>query len=321
MSASLLTPLGALLVLVVLVPLVALRFQRVRSRAVRAAVSLPEPPASTRRAASAALVVAAVLVGTAAAQPRVEWTSTRNVRAGAEAYVVLDNSRSMLARPAPGQPTRFERSRDAALRFRDSVPDVRVGIASFTDRVLPHLFPTADDDVFVATLRRSLAVDRPPPQGSFATTATRLDRLEAVATRKFFSPRTRDRVLVVLTDGESIPVAGARLGRAFRRPPGIQTIFVHVWAADDRVYSGGAIEPQYTPDPRSRSILEGAASTVGGRVFSESELDDALALARRLLREGRLEAAGERRNRIGLAPYLVGAAFLPLGLLLWRRDR
>lgn len=321
MDVSLLTPLGALVVLVVVLPLVALRLQGRRSRMTREALSLPEPPASVRLTASAALVLAAVLVGAAAAQPRVEWTSTHQVRTDAEAYVVLDNSRSMLARSSPGKPSRFDRSRDAALRFRDSVPDVRVGIASFTDRVLPHLFPTSDEDVFVATLRRSLAVDRPPPQGSFATTATRLERLETIATRKFFSPQTRERVLFVLTDGESIPVAGARLGRAFGRPPGIQTIFVHVWAEDDRVYSGGVVEPQYTPDPRSRQILESASSSVGGRVYSEDDLDDALALAPRLLREGKLEAAGERRNRVGLAPYLVGAAFVPLALLLWRRDR
>lgn len=321
MDIALLTPLGALVVLVVVLPLVALRLQGRRSLAARTALSLPEPPASVRWTGVGALVVAAVLVGAAAAQPRVEWTSTLEVRTDAEAYVVLDNSRSMLARSSPGSPSRFERARAAAIRFRDTVPDVRVGIVSFTDRVLPHLFPTANDDVFVATLRRSLAVDRPPPQGSFATTATRLERLEAIANRKFFSPRAQDRVLFVLTDGESIPVAGARLGRAFRRPPGIQTIFVHVWADGDRVYSRGVIEPQYTPDPRSRQILEDASSVVGGRVFAEDDLDDALALAPRLLREGKLEAAGERRNRIGLAPYLVGAAFVPLALLLWRRDR
>jgi hypothetical protein len=30
---------------------------------------------------------------------------------------------------------------------------------------------------------------------------------------------------------------------------------------------------------------------------------------------------GEKRNRLALAPYLAGAIFLPLTLLLWRRDR
>ena len=31
-----------------------------------------------------------------------------------------------------------------ALRFRSAFEDVPVGIASFTDRVLPHLFPSVD---------------------------------------------------------------------------------------------------------------------------------------------------------------------------------
>ena len=128
------------------------------------------------------------------------------------------------------------------------------GVASFTDRVLPHLFPSADDDVFVATLRRSIGIDRPPPQGTFVTTATRLEALETVVTRGYFSPTARSRLLVVITDGESVPVSGAKLGAAFRRPPGIDTVFVHVWDQDERVYDAGQVEPQYSPDLRSRAI-------------------------------------------------------------------
>jgi len=319
-SLSLLTPLGVLLALGVVVPLLALRLVRRRAAGIRREVGLPEPSRLSRHATVAALVVCGVLLGLAAAQPRLEWQTTRKLRSDAEAFVVLDTSRSMLARESPDAAIRYHRARRAALRFRDGLADVPVGIATLTDRVLPHLFPSADDDVFVATLGRSIGIDKPPPQGHFVTTATRLEALEAVVNRRFFSPRARSRLLIVLTDGESVPVAGAKLGNAFRRPPALASVFVHVWRSDERVYVGGQIEPQYSPDPQARSILETTAAAVGGEVFGEGEVDEAIATARELLGEGELEPQGERRNRLALAPYLAGAVFLPLAYLLWRRD-
>jgi len=47
----------------------------------------------------------------------------------------------------------------------------------------------------------------------------------------------------------------------------------------------------------------------------------AISQARKLLGSGETVRVGERRNRLALAPYLAGATFLPLLLLLWRRDR
>jgi hypothetical protein len=320
MDLTLLTPLGTLLALGVLLPLLALRLVGRRAGEVRRALGLPEPSRISRQATVVALVASGVLLGLAAAQPRLEWRTTRTMRADAEAFVVLDTSRSMLARESLGADIRYHRARRMAIRFRDGLEDVPVGIATVTDRVLPHLFPSADDDVFVATLRRSIGIDRPPPQGHFITTATRLDALEAVVTRRFFSPEARNRLLIVLTDGESVPVAGARLGNILRRPPAVGSVFVHVWASDERVYVGGQIEPQYGPDPRARSILETTAAAVGGRVFGEGQVDDAIQAARELLGEGKAEPLGERRNRLALAPYLAGAVFLPLAFLLWRRD-
>ena len=68
-------------------------------------------------------------------------------------------------------------------------------------------------------------------------------------------------------------------------------------------------------------ILEQAAETIDGRVFEEGELDGAIAAARAAVGDGTTVVQGEKRNRLALAPYLAAAAFLPLGLLLWRRDR
>ncbi len=125
----------------------------------------------------------------------------------------------------------------------------------------------------------------------------------------------------MITDGESVPISGAKIAAAFRRPPGVDTIFLHVWNSNEHVFNGDQPEPQYSPDPRSRAILEQAADTLGGRVFAEGELDGAIAAARNELGDGTTVVQGQKRNRIALAPYLAGAIFLPLALLLWRRDR
>ena len=321
MALTLLTPLGALLALGIVLPLVAYRLVRRRGRSVRTGLGLPEPAGFASSLPAAALVLVAALLGLAAAQPRIEWTSERRVRADAEALVVLDTSRSMLARSKPGAPIRYARATAAALRFRSAFPDVPVGLASFTDRVLPHLFPSVDDDVFVATLRRSIGIDRPPPHGFFLSTATRLSALETIVTRRFFNPTVRRRLIFVVTDGESVPIAGAKVAAAFRRPPGVDTIFLHVWSADERVYNGSEPEPQYTPDPRARAILDAAARSLDGSVYAEDGLSAAIAKAAELLGEGRTVVRGDQRNRVGLSPYLAGAVFLPLALLLWRRDR
>ena len=321
MDITLLTPLGALIAVVVVVPLVALTLLHRRGESVRRAIGLPEPRPRVIRAAVVALVVVAALLGLAAAQPRLEWTSDKRVRDVAEALVVIDTSRSMLARTNPGSRIRYARATDAALRFRAALDDVPVGIASFTDRVLPHLFPSPDEDVFAATLGRSLGIDRPPPQGAFVSTATRLAALETIVSRRFFTPTVRNRLIFVITDGESVPIAGAKIAAAFRRPPGVDSIFLHVWDGDERVFDGNQVEPQYSPDPRSRGILDAAADTLGGRVFAEDQLDSAIATARNELGDGTTVVQGQKRNRNALAPYLAGAIFLPLTLLLWRRDR
>ena len=60
---------------------------------------------------------------------------------------------------------------------------------------------------------------------------------------------------------------------------------------------------------------------VGGSVYAEDELGGAIAKARDLIGEGEIEPRGERRHQLALAPYLTGAVFLPLTLLLWRRER
>ena len=125
----------------------------------------------------------------------------------------------------------------------------------------------------------------------------------------------------MLTDGESQPVGGARLASLFRQPPVIDVVFIHLWHADERVFTDGTPEPQYRPDPSSRAVLDGIARSVSGSVFAEAELGAATRTARELIGSGPTVVRGEQGRRIALAEYLAAAALAPLGLLLWRRDR
>ncbi len=321
MSLTFLTPLGALVAIGVLVPLAAALAIRRRAATVRRGLGISEPSRRRLVAALGALLVAGLLVGLAAAQPVLEQTKIREERTDAEVFLVVDVSRSMLAQRGIRAPMRIDRAKSAAIALRAAIPDVPVGVASLTDRLLPHLFPSGDLDVSAATIERALGIERPPPRSSLATSATSLDALAGVRALRFFSPKTDKRVLVVFTDGESIPVSTARLAKLFGAPPAIKTVFVHVWGADERVFDGSVAEPQYLPDPSSRSVLERLAKATDGSVHSEDDFRTAIRSTRELLGSGPAVARGESSGRTALAPYLVLATFLPVGLLFWRRER
>jgi von Willebrand factor type A domain len=320
-SLTILTPLGALLALGIVLPLIALLRARRKATRVRDVLGVEQPRRRALAAPLAALVLGATLLGLAAAQPVFEWTRDRTVRTDAEAFVVVDVSRSMLAQSGTGSPQRLERARDVATSVRASLPDIPVGVATLTDRVLPHVFPTTDQEVFEATLRRSIGIEKPPPRSSFATGATSLNALSTLRGLRFYTPKSSARLAIVLTDGESQPVANARLGGLFRRDPAIEMLFVHFWGEDERVYTRGVPEPQYLPDPSSRSVLDRLAASSRGAVYEEGQVDAVRSKARELLGSGPTVVTGEQAGQLALAPYLAFAALFPLGLLLWRRDR
>ena len=324
-----LTPKGALLALLVVVPLAAFLAISKRATGVREALGVPALPERARVVPLVAVVAVGVLLGLAAAQPLVERSSKRKVRSDAEAYVVLDVTRSMLARQGLQGQMRIVRAKRAAEQLRASLPDVKFGVASLANRVLPHLFPSADQDVFRATLEKSVGVDRPAPGTGFiiapgqagSRNTTTFSALAGLGNQGFFSPEARTRVVVVLTDGESPDVQAGRVGSSFRRA-GIQAVFLRFWGSGERVYTNGEAEPQYRPDPQSRAILESLAAATGGRAFDEGDLTGAERQVHADVGSGKAEAVvTERGHRLPLAPYLAVVAVLPLGLLLWRRDR
>ena len=322
MTLTFLTPVGALLALAFIVPLVALLLVRRRARRVRRSLGVSEPSRIGLALWVLSLLVASALVGLAAAQPVLAQTTTLRVRTDAEVWFVLDVSRSMLAQADPGSPTRFARAKTAASRFRASLSGTPVGIASMTTRVLPHLFPGANEDVFQTTLDRSLGIERPPPPSGLATVATDLSSLGTIRGLRYFSPSpsTKKRLVVVFTDGESTAVSNARVGTLYRQRPAIGLVFVHVWDRDERVFTRGAPEAGYLPDPAARSTLDRLAESTRGSVHSEGDLGAAVQSARDVLGTGPTVVRGESGRRHALAPYLAFVALLPLTLLLARPD-
>jgi hypothetical protein len=319
MDVTFLTPFAGLVALLVAVPLAAMLLTERRVSEVRKALRLPEPRAS-RPLAAIALVVLAALLGLGAAQPAVDTTEERRVRGDAEIYVVIDTSRSMLAASAAGEQTRFERAQQAALRLRRELPEIPIGLASHTDRVLPHLLAGVNQTAFEATVTRTMGVDRPAPLQRANRVASTFDALRAVPTRNFFAPQATKRLVVFLTDGESRVFNPRRMKAAFRtKATGL--LAVHFWDQGERVFrANGSPESQYRADPASAEAVRTLARAVGGRAFDEDELDEVVTAAREFVGEGEAKPLGEDTSRTTLAPYLFLSAFVPLGFLLWRRN-
>ena len=318
MDLAFLTPLGALFALTALVPLAVFLARQRRARLIRDKLGLEEPSLRSRIPLAVALAAVPGLVGLAAAQPVIEESRSRPERTDAEVFVVLDVTRSMLAAVDPEAQTRFQRARRLAVQLRDEFPEVPFGVASLTDRVLPHAFPTTDRRVFVSTVEESVEVDR-PGSGLGGTVVTSLEALGSVPRLNYFSPAARSRLLVVFTDGESLPLEGG-LAPAFRRPPRIETVFVQLWDADERIYETGVAEGGYRPRRGAESALKTVANLIGGRVFSEDETDEVSAMARGVIGEGETRQRELEGERLALMPYVTLAALVPLGFLLLRRN-
>jgi hypothetical protein len=316
---TLLAPAGLLLALGVVPALAALTLSERRASRTRARLGLRPPRPLWRAAAIAALGLAAVLLALAASRPVVRETQTRYVRTDAQAIFALDISRSMLAASSPAGPSRLARAKIAAKTLRAAIPDVPAGVASFTDRALPNLFPTSDTGVFTATVDRSVGIERPPPGGS-ALTVTTFDALATLARGEYFTPGRRRRVLIVLSDGESRDFDASLLRATLGRRTGLRTVLVRIGSPQERVFGReGLPEADYRPEDTSRVVGQFRRAT-GGRAFGETEIGQAAAGVREDVGRGPRMRIGTATSTSYLAQYFVLAALAPLGLLLRLRN-
>jgi von Willebrand factor type A domain len=321
-SLTFLTPLGLLVALCALVPLAALELAARRSARAARRLGL-EPAGRAALALPAALVGAAFgLLGLAAAQPALRTTETRAVRTQSQVVFVVDVSRSMAASASPDAPPRLDAAKAAVLRLHAAVRDVPSGLAGLTDRVLPYLLPTADSAAFDDTLRRSVAVEAPPPQ-RVSINATSFGALSSVARSGFFDDSTQRRTCVLVTDGESSPFSAAALSSVLGGDQGCRLVIVRIGSSSDRVYGrDGRAEGAYRPDAAAAESVARLADAVDGSAFDAGRLGAAASAVRETAEVGPTRHVGVETKTTVLSRYAAGAALVAvLALAVVRMPR
>ena len=317
-GVSFLTPLDTLFVLAAAVPLGALLVTERRADRIRSVLRVVGPGRRALVPVAVALVALVALVAVAAAQPVVVRQQLVSERADAQAFVLFDTSRSMLASARQGAPPRIVRAKHLAMRLQRALADVPMGVASMTDRALPNLLPTTDGALFDRTIMQSVAIDRPPPSQQYPNgRATTFDALVPMVESHFYSQGVQRRLLVVFTDGEASrlsPVVRLTLQRR------VTPVFVHVWAPGEHIWVHHRVDPRYFADPTSTHDLQQVAALTGGKTFSENDFGAVERAARDAVGRAGTRTHVDAYARIALAPWFVLAGVLPLGYLLWRRN-
>jgi len=318
-SLSFLTPVAALVGLVGVLAGAARIHGRRRASALAVSLGLT-PPGRRPLVLDLVLIGAAsVLVGLAAAQPVVARSESTDGREGSEVIVVFDVTRSMLAKRAPSEPSRLDRARLVAKQLRAAMPETRFGVASLTDRVLPHLFPSLGRNAFVAVVDRAIGIERPPPdrRGRRATAFNALGDLGRTA---FFMPDSSRRLAVIMSDGESLPV-DLEVLRDRLLEGHVSTIFVQYWRGDEAVFDdNGDRDTAYRPDAASGRQLRQIAGALDSSVYNEGDVGPLIQTVRERYGAGRLVPQGRQLVSYQLAPHALVAALLPLAFVLYRRN-
>jgi hypothetical protein len=266
-----------------------------------------------------ALAAVPVLFGLALTQPVLRTNRALLVRKDAQAFYVFDVSRSMLASRGKGRSSRLDRAERAALRMQTALGGVPAGVASMTDRVVPLIFPTSDEEVFAAALAESVRIESPPPRG-YDTVGTLFESLDTLAGTNFFGPGIKHRLAIVLTDGESRPYYVPELRDSLSSGPHTDFVIVRFWHHGERMWTNDPADSRYRADLSSTQMTAQLARITHGSAFDENELSRAVAKGRELLGTGPVEKQGQTLRVISLARWIALAALIPLAFVLWRRN-
>jgi hypothetical protein len=307
-AITFLTPRAAFLALLALVPLAAFVLASLRVERARRLLRLT-PPGEAQLVRHAVLIMIPVLLLTLAAmQPAVRSHASVRARTDAAAFIVLDTSRSMLASPTPGGSSRLAEAKQVALELEEHLPGVPLGVATFTDRVLPDLFPTSDSAAYDSVVE-SVGIDAPPPE-DVNTVATTFDALTQLATEGFFAQSQHKRAVLLVTDGESRAFDPANIGSTLSSH-GIRLAVVRVGGGDDRVWKpNGKPEANFRPDPKgaAASIARLRAATGGGT--------DAAGIVAKAIGSGPTTVVGLEPRTRTLSPFIALLALVPLAFIL-----
>jgi len=319
LSIELESPWAALVALTAAVPVAAWVLGTRRSASVRRTIGLDPPSRRGGVLIVGALALAIALLGLAAAQPVVASSHQATTRRNADVFVVLDTSRSMLASRAPGTTTRFNRARAIARRLDEAVPTAAVGIASMTDRVLPHLFPTVNRGDFGLTLENAIGVQRPPPAEVTRASGTDLGSLGELALGHYFPAGEHQRVAVVLTDGESRAFPVQPVATALRQAR-IQLVLIRLGDASERVFTPAGRAERYRPARGTGVEFARTALLLHGSAYGEAEAQAAIAEVADAVARGDGVSRRSTTSVRELALPVAVAALVPLLFVLWRRN-
>jgi hypothetical protein len=332
-SLSFLTPHGALLALAVGIPLAGLLVASFRDMRGRARLGLPAPSPDRT---GVALSLVPLLLGLAASQPALERKTSRHYRTDAQALFVVDVSGSMAAASGPKAPTRLQQAQAAAVRLRNSIPEVPSGVATLTTQILPQLLPTTDAATFDSTVDRVIGIEQPPPPIlSYGTLGTSFSPLSYLRSQGYFAPRARHRLLVLLTDGESSPYDPQATATALTQPSvsyplsgvaaqtdwPIDVVIIRVGGASDHIYNtDGTIDAAYRAEPHADAIVANLATLSQGAAYTPSSLGSAASTIGRFFGKGKEITVGTHTTTVGLARYLAVAALVLAALVVVRRN-
>jgi hypothetical protein len=319
MGFTFLTPIDALFALAAVIPLAALWLAHTRMERVRRLFSLTTPRRRELAGVVAALALLPVLMGVAAAQPVVVRHHSLGQRLDVQVFLVFDTTTSMTARAGQQDPTRLARAKQEAREMLSKLGDIPVGLAAWTDRVLPVLMPTANYGLVRRTLGQSVGINRPPPGQLYRGRATTFSALYPIGNAHFYSPGVQHEVLVVFTDGEAVPIR-SQIGYVLARAMTVHPLFVHMWAPTERIYVHGHIDSHYRPDLTTPRGLTRFAAAAHGRVFEENDLGALTETIRAEAGDSPISTDVIGYARIALAPWFVLAGVVPLGFLLYRRN-
>jgi hypothetical protein len=315
-----LTPEAAVVIVAALVPLALVAVVERRNARARAVLGLQAPELRTRLVLPVAVALLAVVLGLAAAQPVLQTKRSKEVRRDAEAFIAVDISRSMDASANAKSPTRLDRARAISNEVRSALPDVPMGIGTFTDRPLPLLLPTPDAEACRSVVQHSLAIESPPGLQN-STTISSFDAVAPFPLEGYFGAKVTRRLLVVITDAESTGFNEAGVRSSFAERPRTSVVLIRVGSRGERVFgASGRPESAYIPPPASGETLARFLSATRGRSFGEGSTAGAVEAAKAALGDGPRSRLGTVSDRKPLAPWLVLAGVLPLGVVLRRRN-
>ena len=192
-----------------------------------------------------------------------------------------------------------------------SCPRSRSGLASLTDRVLPHLLATTNQAAFEATVRRTLGVDRPPPLQRANRVASTFDALRVRPDSQLLRARREEaprRLPHGRREPRLQPAPDAR--RLPHRRHGAGASCTSGRRASASSVPTARPSRSYQADPRatSRCATLAAPSTAAGRSTRTSWTPPPTS-SREFIGEGEAKPLGE--NSIAYEPRAVP---LPLGV-------